>query len=429
MALLLRMMALVAVVPFASCSPADPVTILQQYLRIQTVHPTPDYASAVLFLNDLAKAAGFQFQQISPQGKPICVMTLAGSQPDLPSIMVNSHMDVVPVTGQPWTHDPFGADMDEQGRLFARGAQDMKSVGIQTYEALRRIANGNQSSSVSSSAAAAVSPLLRTVHLTFVPDEEIGGLAGMQALIQSSLFKSMNVAVELDEGEAGPEAAIKIFNGEKICWWVNISIDGQGGHGSVPFPDAAIGGVGTVLGRVLEYRAAEIAKLDTPGITVGDIVTVNPDILQGAPSYNVVPYQDFLGLDLRLPATADLAAMTDIIDGWTKGVPGASWNFSSYSNRTFVTPIDDNPWYTALTSALTAKGREFTTQIFPASTDARFLRALDPPIPCFGMSLHNGLPLRLHAADEYITEEVFLDGIGVYERIITQMANLPSFDA
>lgn len=29
-------------------------------------------------------------------GKPICIITLKGQDPNLPSIMLNSHMDVVP---------------------------------------------------------------------------------------------------------------------------------------------------------------------------------------------------------------------------------------------------------------------------------------------------------------------------------------------
>lgn len=30
-----------------------------------------------------------------------------------------------------WKHDPFGAIIDDNGDIYARGTQDMKSVGIQ----------------------------------------------------------------------------------------------------------------------------------------------------------------------------------------------------------------------------------------------------------------------------------------------------------
>jgi len=55
-----------------------------------------------------------------------------------------------------WTYEPFGADKDKDGNLFARGAQDMKSVGIQYLEAVRQLmSKGVQ--------------LRRTVHISFVP--------------------------------------------------------------------------------------------------------------------------------------------------------------------------------------------------------------------------------------------------------------------
>jgi len=55
-----------------------------------------------------------------------------------------------------WTHDPFSADKDKNGNIFARGAQDMKSVGIQYLEAVRQLmSKGVQ--------------LRRTVHISFVP--------------------------------------------------------------------------------------------------------------------------------------------------------------------------------------------------------------------------------------------------------------------
>jgi aminoacylase len=42
--------------------------------------------------------------------------------------------------------------------------------------------------------------LPRTMHVVFVPDEEIGGDHGMLAFIQTPLFKSLRVAFTMDEG-------------------------------------------------------------------------------------------------------------------------------------------------------------------------------------------------------------------------------------
>ena len=54
-----------------------------------------------------------------------------------------------------WDYPPFGAEKDENGNIYGRGAQDMKCITIQHLEAIRRLKQSG--------------PLKRTVHLSFVP--------------------------------------------------------------------------------------------------------------------------------------------------------------------------------------------------------------------------------------------------------------------
>lgn len=64
----------------------------------------------------------------------------------------------------------------------------MKCVGLQYLEAIRRLkSSGFQP--------------LRTVYLSFVPDEEIGGHDGAEKFADSDEFKKMNVGIVLDEGK------------------------------------------------------------------------------------------------------------------------------------------------------------------------------------------------------------------------------------
>jgi aminoacylase len=51
----------------------------------------------------------------------------------------------------------------------------------------------------------------------------------------------------------------------------------------------------------------------------------------------------------------------------------------------------------------------------------RFFR--DLKIPAIGVSYLKNIPVLLHDHNEYITEKLFLDGIGFYERIIQAVAN------
>ena len=69
------------------------------------------------------------------EGVPLILMTLTGSDPEAPSILLSSHYDVVPVSAEFWESDPFAAEMRPNGDIVARGAQDMKCVGMAYLEA------------------------------------------------------------------------------------------------------------------------------------------------------------------------------------------------------------------------------------------------------------------------------------------------------
>lgn len=88
--------------------------------------------------------------------KPVVALSWIGSEPSLPAILLNSHMDVVPVYSEYWTHKPFDADIDDDGRIIARGAQDMKCVGMQYLSAIKRLKDQGV-------------VLRRTIHVLFVP--------------------------------------------------------------------------------------------------------------------------------------------------------------------------------------------------------------------------------------------------------------------
>lgn len=137
--------------------------------------------------------------------KPVVVMTWLGTQPSETSIVLNSHMDVVPVFEEYWTHPPFAADIDKDGRIYARGAQDMKCVGMQYLAAIRALKRDNVR-------------LKRTVNVLFMPDEELGGYLGMGAFAESEDFRKLNAAFALDEGIAAPDEVFPIFYGERSVW-------------------------------------------------------------------------------------------------------------------------------------------------------------------------------------------------------------------
>ncbi|CAE1320151.1 ACY1 [Acanthosepion pharaonis] len=242
----------------------DPaVTNFRRYLRIKTVQPNPDYDGAMEFLQEMAEDLGLPFKiiEVAPK-RPVFIMTLEGEDPSLPSVMLNSHTDVVPVDIDKWCVDPFSAEKKENGDIYARGSQDMKCVGIQYIEAIRRLMKKEK--------------MLRTIHLTFMPDEEIGGVLGMKLFVETEEFKKMNLGFALDEGLANPTEHFTVFYGERSPWWLKIHCSGNPGHGSRFIENTAAEKYRKIINIFLAYRDEQEKRLKAnKGLTLGDVTSVN----------------------------------------------------------------------------------------------------------------------------------------------------------
>lgn len=153
-------------------------------------------------------------------GKPIFLLKWPGLNPSLPSVLLNCHADVVPVDASKWTVDPFSATKLSNGDILARGSQDMKSVGIGYLEAIRSLKLLSKKR------------FDRTIIVSFVPDEEVGGHTGMELWVLTDHFKSLNVGLVLDEGLPHLGNAYTVFYGERAPWWMEITTTGKAGHGS-----------------------------------------------------------------------------------------------------------------------------------------------------------------------------------------------------
>lgn len=249
----------------------------QQYLRIDTAHPTPDYAGASEFILSQARelALGSEVVEFAP-GKPLVLLKWAGRDASLPAVLLNSHTDVVPVEAHKWSRSPFAASVDpETGNIYARGSQDMKSVGIQYLEAIRRLK------------AAKFVPD-RTIYLSFVPDEEIGGGDGAGAFAASEKFRDMGVGFVLDEGLPSAGGEYRVFHGERSPWWTVIKAFGAPGHGAKLYDNSAMENLVKSLEVIRRFRAAQLHLVNAGERAEGEVISVNMVYLKaGTPTPTV----------------------------------------------------------------------------------------------------------------------------------------------
>ncbi|XP_038267182.1 aminoacylase-1 isoform X1 [Dermochelys coriacea] len=394
------------------------VTLFREYLRLKTVQPEPNYDVAVRFLERIAAELGLGCQKVEVcPGRVVTIMTWQGTDPQLRSILLNSHTDVVPVFEEHWTHDPFEAFKDSQGNIYARGAQDMKCVSIQYIEAIRRLkAEGKR--------------FPRTVHMTFVPDEEIGGCKGMELFVKRPEFQALNVGFVLDEGLANPTDAFTVFYGEKCAWWIKVKCEGNPGHGSRFIENTAAEKLNRVITSLLQFRESEKQRLKCDEhLTLGDVTCLNLTMLSGGVSFNVLPSELSATFDIRIPPTVNLQAFEEQLTAWCRAAgEGVTYKFyQKYMDQTVTCTEESDPWWKAFSRVCKDMHMTLKHEIFPAATDSRFIRAAGHP--ALGFSPMNRTPVLLHDHNEYLNEQVFLRGIEIYACLLPSLASVPPLPA
>lgn len=404
---------------------AGAISRFQKYLRIDTAQPSPDYAKAAAFLASQADSLGLESKTLElAAGKPLVLVKWPGKKSALlPSLLLNSHTDVVPFEAEKWEHHPFSAAVDSSGRIYARGSQDMKCVGMQYLEAIRLLKKAGFSPD-------------RDIYLTFVPDEEIGGHEGVEAFVKSQVFKSLNIGLVLDEGLASPGDEYRVFYGERSPWWTVIRAKGEPGHGAKLYDGSAMENLLKSVEVIRRFRTAQFDLVKAGAKAEGDVVSINFVYLKaGTPTptgfvMNLQPSEAEVGLDIRVPPNADPEALERrIVEEWAPSSRNLTCEFKHkvptvniYGKPAVTVADSSNPWWNLLEEAVKkAGGKLGKPEIFPASTDARYFRELG--IPAFGFSPMANTPILLHDHNEFLSKDEYLKGIKIYESIIKTLAS------
>lgn len=390
----------------------EALQIFKNYLRIKSVHPDCDYSRCVEFFKELNSRIGLSLSvHVLKTGNPVVIFSWEGSEPDLPSVLLSSHMDVVPVYVESWIRDPFAAEEDEHGNIIARGAQDCKCLGIQYLEAVYRLKLSG------------VKPK-RSVHICFTPDEEIGSL-GMKYFVETEAFKDLNVGCAMDEGCASPGESFVLFHGERTAYSLQITCSGTPGHGSGLFLNTAGEKLSFVLEKFFEKRAEEMNKLMSDlNLTQGDVTAMNLTVVEGGVQVNVVPPQFKAMFDCRVSLSDD----HDKFEQWVEDVckqagEGVTVEFVDKKKRVEATSLsEDNAWWKALKHEFDSMGLKVVPRMCPAATDCRYLRPLG--IPCFNFSPMNHTELKIHEHNEFLNKNIFLKGIEIFCKLIPAIANV-----
>ncbi len=103
----------------------EAIDLLERLVAFDTTSSESNLA-LIEFVEDYLAGFGVESERVmSPCGHKANLIARIG--PDAPGgVMLSGHTDVVPVTGQPWSSDPFTLRDGGDGRLYGRGTCDMK---------------------------------------------------------------------------------------------------------------------------------------------------------------------------------------------------------------------------------------------------------------------------------------------------------------
>jgi acetylornithine deacetylase/succinyl-diaminopimelate desuccinylase-like protein len=312
---------------------------LAEYLRINTSNPPGNELATARWLQQVLAKEGIEGRILDTaelgSGRANFYARLKGSGAGKAIALVH-HMDVVPVSRQYWSVDPFGGVIKD-GYVWGRGALDMKGHGIvqlMTLIALKR--------------AGIVLP--RDVVFIGNADEESDGL-GSRTFIQRhpELFSDVEYLLTESGGSRVENGKVRWFGinvGEKVVYWQKLVVKGKASHGSRPTRDNPVPRLARILTRIgawetplvvspaldryfkaqakseqgehrqwLEDAAKAIRSprsrawlLSEPERNALLRNTISPTVLVGSNKTNTIPAEASAELDIRLLPNQDTAS-------------------------------------------------------------------------------------------------------------------------
>lgn len=315
--------------------------LLSKYIRINTTNPPGNEMAAARMLREKFLADGIPATIWEPQpGRAVIAARLHGIGKHNKSIVLLSHMDVVPADAKDWQVPPFSGEVKD-GEIWGRGALDDKGPGVVEMMAMLAIKRAG---------------ILLDRDLLFLAtaDEEEGGRNGAGWLVEHEPDVISDAGFLLNEGgeiraEPGKPKLYQVSVSEKTPLWLRLTAAGVAGHASAPPDQTAVTRLVRALSRVLEYRAPVkvlpliqnyfrlTAQLDhgprqlldlkssmrdpifskqflsMPGQNAMVRDTIAPTVLSASNKTNVIPSSAYAELDCRLLPGDEPAAMIKAI--------------------------------------------------------------------------------------------------------------------
>ena len=352
-------------------------------------------AEAAAILHERVPSARVAVHRVSDEVSNL-IAVVSGAAPGR-RVVLNGHLDTYPlgdVSG--WSVDPT-AGIERDGRLYGRGAADMKGGIAASIVALAALAER-------------AADWRGEAVLTLAGDEESMGTLG-SAWLLANVPQAHGDAVII--GDAGSPMVLRF--GEKGFLWVRITATGRPAHGAhVHLGTNALDRLRAALDAVDTLRslhatpppsvpeaiaAAKAISEALSGVGEAEVlgaVTVNLGRIEGGTSPNLVPAHAEAALDIRIPVGLSVADVEQALVAALAGRDGVALHVLRRCEPTVTDPM--HPVAQAVRQAAAdVLGRSPAMNMRVGASDARLFRQAGIPTIVYGPAPHN-----MGGVDEYV---------------------------
>jgi succinyl-diaminopimelate desuccinylase len=386
----------------------DELTELTRALiRIPSVYrpgdPEATEARVAAHVEAWFRAEGFAVElQAAAPGRPNVLGSLGEKRPGRRALLLEGHTDVV-TEGDPaeWSRPPFAAELVD-GRIYGRGAADMKSglaAAMIAAAAFRR---------------AGVEPAGKLVVGALVDEED--AMLGVRHLVTTPAGRELDAAI-ICEPEENELCLV-----QRGVVWARVRVRGKMAHGAMP--EAAVNPITAVGALLREVPALERRiRRQCERSRYLRLPTVSPTVVQapprgaGVPQSNVIPAFAEMTLDVRVTPGIGADELHRELEGLCRRaestLPGSKIEWEAVNPFRLATRVDRGE---ALVAAMVkgvkqATGRPPRWGGVPGSTDGTILRMeLGIPIVTCGP----GNRLIPHQVDEYVDVAEIVEAARIY---------------
>ncbi|MFP2995236.1 acetylornithine deacetylase [Spongiivirga sp. MCCC 1A20706] len=321
-------------------------------------------------------------------------------------VILSGHMDVVPVEGQEWTTDPFVLTDKGDGKLYGRGACDMKGFLACCLAALPQMLEAD---------------LKKPIYFAFSYDEEVGCLAApeLARAISTHYDETPKYAI------IGEPSLMEPIVGQKGIYILETYVNGSAGHSSRVKQEVSAIHEAMRLILWLEKKMDQLIadkRLDDRFHPPHSSIHIG--LVSGGIAPNVIADKAHFYWDLRTIPMDDIDAIVKEFDGYCKKREATlrqvfpDFSIKTVENHPPVPHLDTKADADVVSLVKRISGKSKLNTVSYAAEAGQFANEGFQSAICGPGSI-----AQAHRADEFIAKEQLVKGVAMINKLILELSS------